>query len=112
MIWMHISSERMIDMELNENRTSEDRKVYVTEMFEEIANNVVDDIRKEIESSVGNVVGLVGIRLGEIGEDWFDIDGLYNVLDSVLILATFRIHDDKEGFELVDMRVVKKDELE
>lgn len=108
---MHISSERMIDMELKENRTSEDRKVYVTEMFEEVANDLVDGIRKEIESSFGDAVGFVGVRLGEIGEDWFDIEGLHTVLDSVLILVTLRIHDCKEGFELVGMRVVTKDEL-
>lgn len=94
-------------MELNENRTSE-----ITELFEAIANDVVDEIRKEIELSVGDVVGFVGMRLGEIGEDWFDIEGLYTVLDSVLILVTFRIFDDKDGFELVDMRVVSKEELE
>lgn len=91
---------------------NEIRIIEVTEMFEAIADDVVDDIRKEIESSVGDAVGLVGIRLGEIGEDWFDIDGLYSVLDSVLMLVTFRIFDDRDGFELVDMRVITRDELE
>ena len=103
--------ERMIAMEQYDIGNNKDRKTEITELFGNIADNAVDDVRENFEPKFGGLAKVVGIRLGKIGDDWFDMDCLYKIFGKFFVLVTVRVYDEEERYELIDIKVKTRQEF-